>query len=294
MATLIADNVRKVFPPKFGGQTPVTAIDNISFEMKGHTFVSLVGPSGCGKSTFLNIVSQVEKPTGGKIEVKGDTGGDARIGYVFQDPRLLPWKTVLDNILYVQDGGKRAERKDRANRYLKLVGLEEAGSMYPGQLSGGMQQRVGIARALSISPDLLLMDEPFSHLDAITARGMREELQRLWTDAKAGVLFVTHDVMEAVLLSNRVLIMSSDGLIYKDLSIDLEYPRLQTDHEVVKLQADILEMFEAMEEESAKRRTNGNGPSGGDAEAPPDSASDPKAKAKAATERAVANSEKTS
>lgn len=290
MATLIADNVRKVFPPKFGGQAPVTAIDNISFEMKGHTFVSLVGPSGCGKSTFLNIVSQVEKPTTGKVEVKGDQGGPARIGYVFQDPRLLPWKTVVDNILYVQDGGGRAERKQRAHEYLKLVGLEEAGSMYPGQLSGGMQQRVGIARALSISPDLLLMDEPFSHLDAITARGMREELQRLWTSAQAGVLFVTHDVMEAVLLSNRVLIMSSDGVIYKDLSIDLDYPRLQTDHEVVKLQADILEMFETMEEESAKRRTNGNGPPAADTKASAETAAPPKASA----ERAVAETKKTS
>ena len=294
MAMLIADNVRKVFPPKFGGQSPVMAIDNITFEMRGHTFVSLVGPSGCGKSTFLNIVSQVEKPTNGKIEVKGDQGGEARIGYVFQDPRLLPWKTVIDNILYVQDGGKRAERKERANQYLKLVGLEEASSMYPGQLSGGMQQRVGIARALSISPDLLLMDEPFSHLDAITARGMREELQRLWNDARAGVLFVTHDVMEAVLLSNRVLIMSSDGVIYKDLSIDLDYPRLQTDHEVVKLQADILEMFETMEEESAKRRTNGNGPSTAEAKTAAEVATDSKASAKAATERAIAETEKTS
>jgi NitT/TauT family transport system ATP-binding protein len=288
MATLIADKVRKVFPPKFGGQEPVMAIDSISFEMKGHTFVSLVGPSGCGKSTFLNIVSNVEKPTAGRLEVKGDSGGSARIGYVFQDPRLLPWKTVLDNILYVQDKGKRAERKERAREYLKLVGLEDSGAMYPGQLSGGMQQRVGIARALSISPDLLLMDEPFSHLDAITARGMREELQRLWTSAEAGVLFVTHDVMEAVLLSNRVLIMSSDGLIYKDLSIDLPYPRLQTDHEVVKLQADILEMFETMEQESAKRRTNGNGPSSSDASATSDASAQPKA----AADQAVAETEK--
>jgi NitT/TauT family transport system ATP-binding protein len=290
MATLIADNVRKIFPPKFGGQTPVTAIDNVTFEMKGHTFVSLVGPSGCGKSTFLNIVSKVETPTAGRIEVKGDKGGDARIGYVFQDPRLLPWKTVLDNILYVQDEGKRSERKQRARDYLKLVGLDDADSMYPGQLSGGMQQRVGIARALSVSPDLLLMDEPFSHLDAITARGMREELQRLWKDAQAGVLFVTHDVMEAVLLSNRVLIMSGDGLIYKDLSIDLPYPRLQTDHEVVKLQADILEMFETMENESSKRRTNGNGPSAGDAKGPDVAATQPKA----AAETAVAQTKKTS
>ena len=258
MTKLVARNVRKVFPPRSGGQQPVTAIDNVSFEMEGHTFVSLVGPSGCGKSTFLNIVSQVEKPSRGEIDVVGDGSKRARIGYVFQDPRLLPWKTVLENIVYVQDGGSRSDRKDKAQEYLDLVGLGHAGSMYPGQLSGGMQQRVGIARALSIDPDLLLMDEPFSHLDAITARTMREELQRLWKDAGAGVLFVTHDVMEAVLLSNRVLMMSSEGVIYRDITVDLPYPRLQTDHSVVTLQADILELFEVMESETASRRKNGS------------------------------------
>jgi NitT/TauT family transport system ATP-binding protein len=288
MATLVARNVRKIFPPKFGGQQPVMAIDNVSFEMKGHTFVSLVGPSGCGKSTFLNIVSQVEQPTAGEVEVRGEGNKDARIGYVFQDPRLLPWKSVVDNLLYVQDGGTRRERRERANEYLKLVGLEDSGSMYPGQLSGGMQQRVGIARALSIGPDLLLMDEPFSHLDAITARGMREELQRLWKDHGAGVLFVTHDVMEAVLLSNRVLIMSSGGLIHKDLTIDLPYPRLQTDHAVVTMQADILEVFEEMEAESAKHRAGNNGDS--PAAATADSASSgSKAKATAAKPKSKSN-----
>jgi NitT/TauT family transport system ATP-binding protein len=123
--------------------------------------------------------------------------------------------------------------------------------MYPGQLSGGMQQRVGIARALSIKPDLLLMDEPFSHLDAITARGLREELQRLWQTAGATVLFVTHDVMEAVQLSNRVLMMSSGGVIYRDLTIDLPYPRRQTDHAVAAQQVEILELFEVMEQRTA-------------------------------------------
>ena len=292
MATLVARNVRKVFPPKFGGQHPVTAIEDISFKMEGHTFVSLVGPSGCGKSTFLNIVSQVEQPTGGAVEVTGKDKERARIGYVFQDPRLLPWKTVLDNILYVQDEGNKKARRDRANEYLRLVGLEDVGTMYPGQLSGGMQQRVGIARALSISPDLLLMDEPFSHLDAITARGMREELQRLWKDHGAGVLFVTHDVMEAVLLSNRVLIMSSEGLIYKDLKIDLPYPRLQTDHEVVTLQADILELFEAMEAESAKRR-NGSAPAEAAAAKAAAGSSKAKTKPKASPAKASSKTKKT-
>jgi NitT/TauT family transport system ATP-binding protein len=252
MARLVAQNVRKVFPPRIGGQEAVAAITNISFEMEGHTFVSLVGPSGCGKSTFLNLVSGVEIPTAGKLELVGEGSKEVRIGYVFQDPRLLPWTSVLDNIVYVQDHGDRAERKRRAEEYLKLVGLEKASAMYPGQLSGGMQQRVGIARALSIDPGLLLMDEPFSHLDAITARTMREELQRLWQTTGAGILFVTHDVLEAVLLSNRVLMMSGRGEIYRDIKIDLPYPRLQTDHEVVTLQADILELFELMEAESGE------------------------------------------
>ena len=253
MARLVAQNVRKVFPPRVGGQEPVLAITNVSFEMEGHTFVSLVGPSGCGKSTFLNLVSKVELPTAGTLELVGEGSGEVRIGYVFQDPRLLPWRSVLDNILYVQHHGDRAERRERASEYLKLVGLEKEGAQYPGQLSGGMQQRVGIARALSIDPGLLLMDEPFSHLDAITARSMREELQRLWQTTGAGVLFVTHDVLEAVLLSNRVLMMSGTGEIYRDIDIDLPYPRLQTDHDVVTLQADILELFEVMEAETTER-----------------------------------------
>ena len=261
MARLVADHVQKVFPPRVGGQRPVTAISNVTFNMEGHTFVSLVGPSGCGKSTFLNLVSGVELPSSGTLELVGDGSSDVRIGYVFQDPRLLPWRSVLDNMLYVQDHGDRNERKERAQEYLKLVGLEEEGSMYPGQLSGGMQQRVGIARALSVDPGLLLMDEPFSHLDAITARTMREELQRLWQTTGAGVLFVTHDVLEAVLLSNRVLMMSNDGEIYRDIEIALPYPRLQTDHEVVTLQADILELFERMEAEAHPK--NGAAPEQG-------------------------------
>jgi NitT/TauT family transport system ATP-binding protein len=268
MTKLVAKNVRKVFPPRIAGQGPVTAITNVTFEMEGHTFVSLVGPSGCGKSTFLNLVSGVELPTSGILELVKDGSSDVRIGYVFQDPRLLPWRSVLDNILYVQDHGDRAERKARAVEFLKLVGLEKAAAQYPGQLSGGMQQRVGIARALSVDPGLLLMDEPFSHLDAITARTMREELQRLWQEAGAGVLFVTHDVLEAVLLSNRVLMMNSIGEIYRDIDINLPYPRLQTDHEVVTLQADILELFERMEEETSRRNGNSPDPSSSEREEP--------------------------
>jgi NitT/TauT family transport system ATP-binding protein len=251
MARLVARGVQKVFPPTRAGQKAVRALKEVSFEVEGHTFVSLVGPSGCGKSTFLNIVSGVEVPSGGTLEVIGERPGRAKIGYVFQDPRLLPWKTVLANMLYVLDGANKAELVARAQQYLDLVGLRTAGSMYPGQLSGGMQQRVGIARALSIGPDLLLMDEPFSHLDAITARGLREELQRLWQNTDVTVLFVTHDVLEAVQLSNRVLMMSSNGVIFRDLMIDLPYPRHQTDRDVATHQAEILELFETMEQKAA-------------------------------------------
>ena len=176
MARLVARDVKKVFPPTRQGQDPVFALRNVSFEAEGHTFVTLVGPSGCGKSTFLNMVSGIDTPSAGTLEVFGRTEGDARIGYVFQDPRLLPWKTVLDNMIYVLDEGSNEEREARGRRFLDLVNLGSSGEMYPGQLSGGMQQRVGIARALSIEPDLLLMDEPFSHLDAITARDLRVEL----------------------------------------------------------------------------------------------------------------------
>jgi NitT/TauT family transport system ATP-binding protein len=255
MANVTVSNLLKVFGTPTG---PQTVIDHIGFEIADRSFVSLVGPSGCGKSTFLNLVSRVELPTSGTLELVGEGSSDVRIGYVFQDPRLLPWRSVLDNILYVQDQGDRAARKARALEFLKLVGLESEGAQYPGQLSGGMQQRVGIARALSVDPGLLLMDEPFSHLDAITARTMREELQRLWHTTGAGVLFVTHDVLEAVLLSNRVLMMNSIGEIYRDIEIKLPYPRVQTDHEVVTLQADILELFELMESESGSR--NGDSP----------------------------------
>jgi NitT/TauT family transport system ATP-binding protein len=251
MAKLVARGVKKVFAPTRAGQRPVTALNGISFDVEGHTFVSLVGPSGCGKSTFLNIVSGVDHPTDGSLDVTADDGSRATIGYVFQDPRLLPWQTVINNMLYVQDDGGKDEQRTKAQHYLDLVGLGAAGGMYPGQLSGGMQQRVGIARALSIKPDLLLMDEPFSHLDAITARGLREELQRLWQTAGATVLFVTHDVMEAVQLSNRVLMMSSAGVIYRDLTIELPYPRRQTDHAVAAQQVEILELFEVMEQRTA-------------------------------------------
>jgi NitT/TauT family transport system ATP-binding protein len=246
VAILKASNVVKEFSPPTKHQPTVRALDGLDFELGGQTFVSMVGPSGCGKSTFLNIVSGIERPTSGSVTVTADDGRPARLGYVFQDPRLLPWRTVMDNLFYVHPQRKEDTRA-RIERYIEMVGLKGFEQMYPAHLSGGMQQRVGIARALSVEPDLLLMDEPFSHLDAITARALREELQSIWEATRKTVLFVTHDVLEAVQLSNRIIIVAHGGRNFADIQIDLPYPRFQTDPAVATMQAEILEVFEEME-----------------------------------------------
>lgn len=242
MAFVNVDNLRKVFE---GADRSVVALDGVSFEASGHTFVSIVGPSGCGKSTLLNVLAGIETPTSGGAEITED-GRHARVGYVFQSPRLLPWRTVIDNMLFVQH-----ERSDgilqRVSRYLDMVGLQEYHNAFPAQLSGGMQQRVGIARAFSIEPDALLMDEPFSHLDAITARGLRRELHSMWVETKKTVLFVTHDVGEAVELSNRIVILAKGGKLREDLTVDLPFPRDPADDRVALMKADVLRKFEELD-----------------------------------------------
>lgn len=245
MAVLRVQNVSKTFPARRRGQGPVTALGDLSFELESKSFGSLVGPSGCGKSTFLNIVSGVETTTSGRIDLIPDEGENARIGYVFQDPRLLPWKTVMDNLLYVHDE-PRKEVRPKLERYLEMVGLAHAAKMYPRELSGGMQQRVGIARAFSVEPDLLLMDEPFSHLDALTARELRVHLEALWQETKKTVLFVTHDIAEAVQLSDRIVVLAPGGRMHSNVDVDLARPRRVTDPEFATLQAKLLQQFEGM------------------------------------------------
>ncbi len=246
MALLRSEGLVKDFPPPTKLQPTIRALDGLDIEVSGQSFVSMVGPSGCGKSTFLNIVSGVESPTEGRVIVANDEGGPATIGYVFQDPRLLPWRTVVDNLLYAM-GDTSDETRAHVQRYIDLVGLTGFENSYPAHLSGGMQQRVGIARAFAVEPDLLLMDEPFSHLDAITARTLRNELQRIWEKTRKTVLFVTHDVLEAVQLSSRIVIVEYGGRKFAETNIDLPYPRLQTDSAVATLQAEILGVFEEME-----------------------------------------------
>lgn len=242
MTVLAVDNLVKAFVAKDG---PKTVLDHVSFRMSGHEFVSLVGPSGCGKSTLLNIVAGVEPPTDGTVSLLTDDKRTARLGYVFQEPRLLPWRTIMQNMMYVADDNSSAAR-ERAMHYLQMVGLEKAVDLFPHQLSGGMQQRAGIARAFSVEPDFLIMDEPFSHLDAITARGLREELSTIWSANKRLVLFVTHDVMEAVQLSDRIIMLEPGGRIRADMAIDVPRPRRQADPHFAMVQAEVLQKLEEM------------------------------------------------
>lgn len=244
MAVVKVRDLCKTFPAR-GGQPANRVLDHVTFDMSGQVFVSLVGPSGCGKSTLLNIVSGVESYTSGEVELTADDGRPARLGYVFQDPRLLPWRSVMDNMMYVHDD-QGPQTRERMEHYLDMVGLRQNADYFPAQLSGGMQQRVGIARAFGVEPDLLLMDEPFSHLDAITARGLREQLQDIWSQSKKTVLFVTHDVMEAVQLSDRIIVLQPGGTIFDDIAIDLPHPRRQSDTQVATLQASILARLEEM------------------------------------------------
>ena len=191
----------------------VRVLEDVDLNVAAGEFVTILGPSGCGKSTLLNALSGLDAAFEGKVEIGRSVVGDARprIAYLFQEPRLLPWRTVRGNIEFALDAAKvpKAEWKQRCERWLQAVGLAPFADYFPLQLSGGMQQRVSIARAFSIEPELLLMDEPFSALDEITALRMRQLLLSLWEADRRTVLFVTHNSLESVYLSDRILVMKS-------------------------------------------------------------------------------------
>ena len=216
---------------RFGkGADTHLAVDKTEVTIEAGEFVCILGPSGCGKSTLLNAIAGYVKPSEGAVTVDGDTvqkpGPDR--GMVFQQYSLLPWKTVYENVAFgpKMAGHSRTESGSIANTFLELVGLKKFGDRYPAELSGGMQQRVGIARALANYPSVLLMDEPFGALDAQTRLMMQESLLEIWRKFGTTVVFVTHDVDEAVFLADRVLIMSAaPGRIIEDVRIDLPRPR---------------------------------------------------------------------
>ena len=214
-------------------RTGVTALENIDLEVAPREFVSLIGPSGCGKSTLLRIIGDLVTPSSGTIRVNGKTAHQARVdhdyGIVFQDAVLFDWRTVSKNVSLPLEllGWERARRKQRVAEMLELVELTGFESSRPWQLSGGMQQRVSIARALSFSPSLLLMDEPFGALDEMTRERLNTELLRIWEETEATIVFVTHSIAEAVFLSTRVVVMSPrPGRIAGIVDVDL--PRART------------------------------------------------------------------
>jgi NitT/TauT family transport system ATP-binding protein len=207
-------DIRKLSLVFQAADNPVFALSDVDLAIRRGEFVSFIGPSGCGKTTLLRVIADLERPTGGDITVNGVTPDAARraraYGYVFQAPALYPWRTVMRNVtlpLEIMEMDP-AERNARAVKYLDMVGLGEFGRKFPWQLSGGMQQRVSIARALCFDPHMLLMDEPFGALDEITRDHLNEQLLRLWERTGKTVIFVTHSIAEAVFLSSRIVVMS--------------------------------------------------------------------------------------
>lgn len=211
----------------------VQALAEINLQIRKGEFVSIVGPSGCGKSTLLRLVAGLLERSGGELEVVGMEPREARrklrdVAFVFQQPALLPWRTVARNVMLPLEiqGVATPDSRQRTQEILELVGLEDFGGMYPRQLSGGMKMRASVARALVTKPDMLLLDEPFGALDEITRQRLNEELLALWERDEGTALFVTHNVFEAVFLSQRVLVMSArPGRIAGEIAIPLPYPR---------------------------------------------------------------------
>ncbi len=211
-------------------QGDLLAIEQLDADIEDQAFVAIVGPSGCGKSTLLKILAGLQPVTSGQVLMRGTplAGPRPDIGIVFQSPVLFPWRTVLDNVLLPVDvlGLDRARMREVALGLLDLVGLKDFTGRYPWELSGGMQQRVAIARSLVNDPALLLMDEPFGALDAMTREHMNVELQRIWLERRKTVLLITHSIAEAVFLGDRVLVMSGrPGRFIDDVAIDFPRPR---------------------------------------------------------------------
>ncbi|WP_336315891.1 ABC transporter ATP-binding protein [Stutzerimonas stutzeri] len=223
------DRVSQVFTSSDGSE--VVALDNASFDIGRHEFIAVLGPSGCGKSTLLRILAGLVRPTHGQVSIYGSPvdGPRDEIGIVFQKPTLLPWLNIRDNLTFPMRhkyGRVTAQEITRGEELLELVGLKEFGNKRPDELSGGMQQRAAIARALLHDPEILLMDEPFSALDALTRDELSLELLNIWTQRPKTVLFITHSISEALLLADRILVMSArPGRVQEIIDVDLPRPR---------------------------------------------------------------------
>ncbi len=226
--------------------SPLQILDNINLTVTSGSFVSIVGSSGCGKTTLLRIILGLENHYDGEALMDGKqiVGPGTNRGIVFQDHRLLPWLTVGENVAFGLDKLNRKEKKLLVDEHLQLVGLIGFESVYPSQLSGGMAQRVAIARALANKPEMLLLDEPLGALDALTRMYMQKELERLWQLEKITMIMVTHDIEEAIYLSDKVVIMSSrPGIIKQIIDVSSSRPRDRASSEFMQIKAEILEEF---------------------------------------------------
>ncbi len=251
------DRVSKIYQ---SGGGPVTALHEVTLSIGAGEFIALIGPSGCGKSTLMRLIGDLDRPSAGRLLVKSKTPEQARrdrdYGIVFQSPVLYEWRTISKNVELPLEimGRPPAERRERAASLLRLVGLSDFGQAYPHQLSGGMQQRAAIARALSFSPSILLMDEPFGALDEITRERMQLELLGIWagSDPRPTVIFVTHSIPEAVFLADRVVVMSPrPGRVQRVIPVDLPRPRAFETRENPRfftLVTEVRECLRAMEE----------------------------------------------
>ena len=226
---VVIKDVRKIYEGRNG---PVVALNGANLEIRNNEFICVVGPSGCGKSTLLNILAGLLEPTSGEVLVDGKPveGTSVDRGVVFQQYALFPWLTVLKNVMFglKLKGMPDDQAKEIAMKYIKMVQLEEFVHSYPKELSGGMKQRVAIARAYAVQPEVLLMDEPFGALDAQTRTQLQSELIHTWQEEKKTCFFITHDVEEAIILANKVIIMSArPGRIKDIVDINIPYPRTQ-------------------------------------------------------------------
>jgi NitT/TauT family transport system ATP-binding protein len=239
-------HLSKDFPVP-GGE-PIRALSDIDLDVRDKEFISVLGPSGCGKTTLLRIIAGLETATEGSIEIEGQLvqGPSPKMAMIFQEYSLYPWRTVLDNVTFgleLQSMGKE-EARTKAIEFLRLVGLEEFIYRYPYELSGGMRQRVAVARALAIEPKILLMDEPFGALDAQTRNNLQIELLVIWQKTKKTVIFVTHSVDEAVFLSDRIVVLTPrPGHICEIIRIDYPRPRDRTSSESVGVRRHVLELI---------------------------------------------------
>ena len=225
----------------------IEVLSGVNLNVKKGELVAIVGASGCGKSTLLKLITTLETISSGEILLDGEpvSGPSPKCSMIFQEARLFPWLSVQQNIAFViSDSIPKSEKKELVEYYTRLVGLSEFTDAVPNQLSGGMQQRVSIARALATRPQLLLLDEPFGALDAFTRMTMQQEVLRIWEQDHTTMIIVTHDIDEAIFLSNRVVIMGKNpGVVRKIVPVELPFPRGRTDQEFLEIRGEIMKEF---------------------------------------------------